>query len=431
MKRLIALTLVLFLLLAACGSGESAANGEGPTATLYYMPVVSGGDWSQALEGVTLSLDAEGDAVEQVLTALWTPPDIGRYTAALPQTVSLDGVELVGDGVALHLSAAYGELTAPARSLALAAIVHSLCSLDNVEHVTLYAGDTLVAEALSADDFLLYDKEADPYERQVKIYFPDSSAKFLYGYPYLYTVGRDVDIEAYVLQELLRGAEDIGDVVSFIPEGTEALEVYTESGTCFVSFSDVFFSDMPDTYLKRRAVVYAIVNSLTSIAGIDSVQLLRNGESVVSYGEIPLDQPLTLNEHIQGGSGDREVTLFLYCEQTETLVSIPIMAEAAEGDLAVVTILNTVLAAGNEAGYRTPIPAGTTLADPPEIQDRILNINLSSEFLEAGTAEMIELALTSIARSLSDQIGLDGIRVLVNGQDIIVDGVSFSDIIYF
>jgi len=94
-----------------------------------------------------------------------------------------------------------------------------------VEQVTLYVGDTLVAEALTAEDFLLYDKEADPYERQVKVYFPDSSAKFLYGYTSLYTVGRGVDIEAYVLQELLRGTEDAGDVVSFIPTGTEALEV--------------------------------------------------------------------------------------------------------------------------------------------------------------------------------------------------------------
>jgi len=188
---------------------------------------------------------------------------------------------------------------------------------------------------------------------------------------------------------------------------------------------------MPDTYLERRAAVYSIVNSLTSIAGIDSVLLLRDGGSVARYGESPLDEPLTLNEHIQGDTGDREVTLFLYCEQTGTLASIPVMVETAKGEFSTVTILNTVLAAGDEAGYLSPIPAGTTLADPPETLDRILTINLSSEFLDAGTAETIELALTAIAQSLSGQIGLDGIRVLVRGEDIIVDGINFSDIIFF
>lgn len=424
--RILSVVMACVLLMGGCAV-ESNENGSGKTVTVYYSKVRSFNSISDPLVGVQVTIaDDEGD-VNAVLDTLWKPPERDDLESALPAELTVEKRENIRGQLSLWMSEYYLEMTGIGKTIATAALVHSLCGLEEVDSLTIYVGDTAVCTDLTKEDMLLYDKEADPYEREVKVFFSDEEGQFLYDYTYIYTVGGEDIIEQYVMDVLL-GVKPPDGAVSYIPR-TEVNDVYVEDEICTVDFSADFYEGRPDSPVTERVVIYSIVNTLTSIAGINSVQFLIDGEVLDYYVTIPLDKPLERNSNIKGDGNGKKISVFMWSEVLQELVELPVMitGEYRSEERAVLGTINAWLA---ETGYTNPVPAGTQFYADTQITDDLVIIDLSAEFQgsPAGdSAVNMELAIKAVTSALLNVYKTNNIKVISEGSDIIKDSTNLSD----
>ena len=70
------------------------------------------------------------------------------------------------------------------------------------------------------------------------------------------------------------------------------LTVRVESGTCYLNLPRSDVSLLPEGQDAQDLLVRGMVNSLCSIASVDRVQLLLDGEVAASLGQIDISGPL-------------------------------------------------------------------------------------------------------------------------------------------
>ncbi|MBS4535841.1 GerMN domain-containing protein [Clostridium sp. D2Q-14] len=109
----------------------------------------------------------------------------------------------------------------------------------------------------------------------VALYYPDLSLSRL--------VRKDIkiknitnSIEMEVLQRLIRGIND-ENIVNLIPRNTKVLSVEVSDQIAYINFSkDIIEKDI--TQEEEALLIYSIVNTMTELDSINSVQILINGE---------------------------------------------------------------------------------------------------------------------------------------------------------
>ncbi len=81
-----------------------------------------------------------------------------------------------------------------------------------------------------------------------------------------------------------------------LPEGARLLGVKTEDGIATADFSEELVSRFPGGSSNEAATVYSIVNTLTSLPGVEKVQILVEGEVVETIGgHLDVSSPLAFD----------------------------------------------------------------------------------------------------------------------------------------
>ncbi len=86
-----------------------------------------------------------------------------------------------------------------------------------------------------------------------------------------------------------------GDFSPSIPAGTRLLNIYIQNGICFVDFSKEFITNHSGGSSGELMTLYSITNTLTEYPTIKGVQILIEGKSGSTLGNILLDRPLRRN----------------------------------------------------------------------------------------------------------------------------------------
>ncbi|MFA4885664.1 MAG: GerMN domain-containing protein [Desulfotomaculaceae bacterium] len=124
---------------------------------------------------------------------------------------------------------------------------------------------------------------------QLNLYFADNNAE------YVHLEKRDVLVAdaqtAKAVVEALINGPVVSGLNPTIPEGTSLLNIYIQYGTCFVDFSREFIVNHPGGSAGELMTLASIVNSLTELDTIDRVQILVEGKSGETLGQILLAQP--------------------------------------------------------------------------------------------------------------------------------------------
>lgn len=129
---------------------------------------------------------------------------------------------------------------------------------------------------------------------KVKLYFADSAGRCLV--PEEREVKDDgLSEEAVVVSELIRGTDN-KELVSLIPKDTKLVSVKREGDVCTVDLSREFNEAANGGATGSTLCLYSLVNSLTSIDGIDEVQFLIDGEKQEIFGSLIFDEPFTADE---------------------------------------------------------------------------------------------------------------------------------------
>ncbi len=283
MKRYAVIVLAgLLALLTACG--DASVDADGAEIQLYYS-VLSTVNSGAAIASETAYV--EELSVECVMDALLDgPSDTMSFASTFPSGTELQSWLLQDGSLALDLSESFGRLSGVALIRAEYCIVLTLSPLDSGETITITVdGQALPgggSGALSATDVVLQGETEDPVTVGVQLYFPLTGETGL-GIEYREFEVADLSLETQanaVLEQLTLGPADLERMSAFLT-GANLLEVEEISGTtCTLSLDSATLSCIAGNEDDSQLCLYAIVNSLIELDGIDSVSFQLDGAAI-------------------------------------------------------------------------------------------------------------------------------------------------------
>jgi germination protein M len=303
-KLFLVAVIILSMLLTSCKSltGEGASTTD--SLSVYRVLKKNYQTSGELVRAERITVSEGDDYLQKAILTLNSPTEDPMLQRAFPDGVDIISSELENGMLSLTMTKEYLKLSGIEKTLADYCIALTLCELEDVVSVTIFVDGKAVATGLSEDDAMLYDAEAVPYEKLLRLYFPVKGGGYLSSEYHTLTVDIGVPIERYIIEELLRGPYD-NSLYSGIPEGVSLISVSTEDDLCTVDFSEEFFDNRSVSSEDVALAVYSVVNSLTSLPEITSVKILIDGKTVDKYGDISLSEPLGRNEHItRPGSSD-------------------------------------------------------------------------------------------------------------------------------
>lgn len=428
MKRIVCIFLsaaVLALVLSGCvAAGQSTASGD----SVSVWRVSTGTQAGELLQAQSMALSGGTQAeIDEVLALFLSRTRADGLRRALPDDVELESWTSESGLVTLTLSEEFLAYPAMERSAAAFAAVLTLCQLDEVDAVSILSGGQTLFHGVDAEDVLLQDTDSDPYTRRLRLYFADSGGRWLESEYHSLSLDDDSELERYVMEELLRGPND-PELRSAIPAGTELLSCHTDSGVCTVDLSAAFLDNRPETALGERLAIWSIVNSLTALADVESVQILCQGQTVDTYVYRSLAEPLGFLKAAVGppvaAKGELGASLVLALPSLDAFAAMPCVVDAGSYESEMDALL-AALAESDEAGLPNLFfGAGTILSS--SVVGRIRVVEVSESFFASLAPDERTAAVKSLAATVLAYGDERGVRISMNGEDAVFEGVSYA-----
>ncbi len=428
---------ILFFLLILSASFLTACGGAGETAkneiTVYYLTDYKNyEDYSQGkamMSPETVELKQGDDPLHEALAALVAEPEDESLHAPIPSGAVIQSYDIDGNSISVDISSRYTDRTGMDLVASNYCIVLTLCGMEDIESVSIYVDGIPQSLGMTADDVLLSDSEADPYEKDICLYYVGESGDFLIPEYHALTVDDSTILARYVIEELLRGPISERSY-SAIPEGTELNSIEVRDGVCYVDFSSEFIRCAPEDIGAARLCVYSIVNSLTEIADIEAAGITVEGGEMEWYSGIPLSGPLERNERVIGpvnsAAGQDAITVYLKSECYGGLVPVKTIIQRDNYLSLEETAAEALVEAESEPGLVNVIPRDTQVLSA-ETRNGICYLDISDEFLNSrGDEDMEDIAASVKAFTylLTSLENVEGVKISING----IDDVEYGDI---
>lgn len=177
-------------------------------------------------------------------------------------------------------------------------VVKSLTSFEQIDSVEIFVNgvplklnDIIIGRLYDKDIMITYD-EANLREdaESVVMYFPNDDLSKLVATYTTVSITSNRKLEEIIVEELFMDERNI------MPKDVKLLNVYTHEGICFVDFSSEFQTSMLPVGISERIAIYALVNTLSELPNITSVQILVEGEKALTFqGNLNLNRIFTKN----------------------------------------------------------------------------------------------------------------------------------------
>lgn len=411
--RLCCLLLAVLLLLCAC---QEAAPQESDTAFLFYYPAqeVSYGD-DGAFCSQRAGFDVAAVAPEELLTRYFSslPPENGK--SPLPAAWKLSSIVLKDSTAEIVL---HGQpVDALERSLCATCIAMTLLQLDTVQRVSITMPGADAPLVLSENDIFLHDTGMLPQEEMLTLYYPDAQRRYLVRETLSVEAMDSADKPAYIISQLLAGRER-GQLTSCIPEGTTLLDISVENGICTVDLSSEFQNDLEHSFAAERMAVYSIVNSLTELPEITTVDLWVAGAPIEKLYRMELLSGISRDEGLISVPASQDlldVTLYPTCGDDGLLVAVPQFLPLDGEHTTAELLIDALFAFEEKNGLQSCIPDGTKLLSL-RIENGNCVVDLTREFLDGCTNAAEEtLAVRSIVATMCTLPEISTVEILVEG----------------
>lgn len=294
-KRLITLIGALMLmLLSGCGD-------DGVSYTVYHKN--PGGD---RLIPETQKM-AEGASVEETISFLMgclaSPPKTDGSVRVLPEGTELLGLSISGKTAVLDLSSEYYDNSGVDELLSRMAIVNTICGIDGVNSVRIRVGGSPLVSTITGEEIGIISGRnvangpqdtAVAAKETVTIYFPNKEGTYLVPERREIELQASISVERLIIAELAKGPAN-EELIQIIPSDINLISVETNDGVCFVNISGDFVDKIQSGSTSTTMALYSVVNSLTELDGINSVQILIDGKTGTELGNFVLDAALERN----------------------------------------------------------------------------------------------------------------------------------------
>ena len=304
-RMVLLLVLMLLVAFSSCNKKEEPEDQvvtvelpEGATK-LYYMneertKVIS--------EDFDLGFGTADEKVSKLLTALeealWTEDELHLISDSNPICeYKIDDTGLL----TLRFSTDYNATQSITEVLRRAALVKTMCQLDQVTAVEFYIGTQPLLMSngkpvgmLTADDFI----DSTGVQTNVAVYCANTSGEALVKSDLKVTYDGTVSTERLILEQMIEGPV-LDDMRAVIPEGTVLNKVVVKDGICYVDFNEKFMEKREG--ITPEVAVYSIVNTLADLPNIYKVQFLINGATKKTYQNLDFSSAFERNLEIVEG----------------------------------------------------------------------------------------------------------------------------------
>ena len=302
--KIFLLFVVCSLWMAGCGKVEETEIGS----AVYYLN-------KDATSIVPVAYEMTGETmekqVEELLLKLEEPPEVVEYRSAVPENIALLQYTLDRKQLYLDFSKEYASLDKATEVLVRAAVVSTMIQIEGVSYIGfLVEGEPLKdtkgnSIGLMNDNTFLDTMGSEENATKIvklNLYFANATGDKLKNQSCVLEYNANVALEKVVVEQLIAGPLEKGYYPT-IPKDTKVMSVTTKDGVCYVNLDTAFTGQGYD--VLGSVTIYSIVNSLTELAGIGSVQILVNGETSITYKDnIILETTFQRNpEIIEKGDG--------------------------------------------------------------------------------------------------------------------------------
>ncbi|MBQ1880705.1 MAG: GerMN domain-containing protein [Lachnospiraceae bacterium] len=290
---------ILALMLVSCGKKEQEAS---DTYRVYYP------DSSYTSLLSEEAVITEGDIAGSLLGLLAAKPANATGVAAISGNVVLMGWEKENGRMVLDFADTYSSLKDTEEVLTRAAIVETLVQDESIHQITFLVDGAELTDRkgrsigdMTADSFITNTgEELNSYARtNVTLYFTDVTGSGLKRYDEDIVYTSNMSVEKLAVETLIKGpaAVEEPDAYPTISPDAKLLSVTVKDRIAYVNF-DASIREEPYS-VQEDVVLYSIVNTLTSLPGVDQVQISVEGSTEgVLFDAMKLDALYERNDDL-------------------------------------------------------------------------------------------------------------------------------------
>ena len=276
------LTVIAMFVLAGCGAGSKSGF------QIYYLTEDGTG-----LVGRSYEMESSGteNQIREIIDQLSEKSKEVDYVNLFPQDVRIEKYQLDDKVLKLYFNKAYEKMDPVEEVLCRGGIVRTFLQLEGVEGVSFYVDNATLTD-VNGDivGVMTQDSFADNPGKNIKniqeteltLYFASKDGKGLTKEVQKVYYNSNTSVEKLAVERLMKQPETEG-AKSAIPEGTHLINVSVLDGVCLVNFDEGFLVQNYD--IAEPVVIYSIVDSLTELPSVNTVQISVNGETNMTYRE--------------------------------------------------------------------------------------------------------------------------------------------------
>lgn len=426
MKRLISIFLVLALILSGCAArGENTE--EKISLNFYYC--VEGTDQLTS----SLAVDAESRNVQvftltQLMDLYLRGPTSDQLRSPFP-----DGTEMISlregeAGLEVTMSGAFFTLQGIELSVASYCLGSTICEYLGTDHIIVVDEMERIRMEIAPDNYLLNNSFSSEAESVFTLYFPDESRRYLIPETREVTLSENESPEAYMLRQLMIGPHS-DSLTDSIPKNTNLLRVSTDNGVCTVDFSSGFYDAYENDPYGAYTAIYSIVNTLTGLDDISSVQLLKDGQTVEQCSVFPLDKPVSRYSGsvglVRASGTELDINVYVLENNNEASFGVPVRVKQTIAQPLAEAVAQAAISFEAPQGFYNPIPYGTELLSI-SMSNNVCYVDVSRDFIPSDGAEFSEkAAVWALVTSLTDHDNISSVVLTIEGDGA---GLQYVDI---
>ena len=304
-KKQVILGILSFLLLCAMlASGfiirRNADTFKFETSVYFFNSGKSG----LAQEDFTIRYHSSHEIPDIVLEKLIKGPSSRRNARIMDKNTKVNSVTRDRQSVTVDFSKEYLSEDNTENMMKTYAVIKTLCHIPGISEVCvtadgkkIYTADRKPIGAMAGSDINLETDTETSESRYIVLFFGDKESNQLMREIRRIKITDTQPLEQYIINELIKGPED-NDLTATLASDTGLISVETTDGTCFVNFKSNFVSRNLGTEDKEKLAIYSIVNSLTELSSVKSVQFLIDGKKLGKSESNPLENNFTRNEKL-------------------------------------------------------------------------------------------------------------------------------------
>ncbi|MBE6933211.1 MAG: hypothetical protein E7464_07530 [Ruminococcaceae bacterium] len=425
MRRLLCLFLAMLLMLSGC-MGQSPAKTE-DGVLFYYRNADEKAYFSETgiMAAENRTIRWEQQSIAGLMEVYLQGPISPGLSSPFPKGLRLLETRILPGEITLIFDDSLSSLSAVGLRVAAGCIARTLWEYSGYETVILQAESQLLDGeeqlVLRPAEFVLSDNSAGQPNAPVRLYFADPQGRFLMEEQRSKPADIAMSQQEYILRSLITGPQS-ESLSPTIPRGTMLLSVSVQDGACLVDFSAEFRQNRPEQELQERMTIFSVVNSLTQLEEIETVEILVEGSPVERYLYLDLAQPLTEDSRLIGpvrsGMGEFDATLYVCLNGEEKLAAFPMRLQETVDAARVETVLKALSVFHASNGYYSPL-AQYGKVQSVRTEEGSIHVEFAEGLMEQCKTEAERTALLrSIVATLSSLDEIDDIFLYEDGTDI-------------